>query len=194
MILSILSKRWFLYILLAVNTIGTVYGYVWYGGQLKETPIQFLLFVPDSPTASLFFMIVIIAFLLRRNWPVFEALAMVTLIKYGIWAVVMNLLVVVVTNQISGVALMLIASHGAMALQGLLYAPLYRIKPRNLIIAAVWTLHNDVIDYLFAMMPQYSVLDQYIPSIGYFTFWLSMISILTVYCLNIWKSNSNELK
>lgn len=78
-------------------------------------------------------------------------------------------------------------SHLGMAIQGLLYAPYYRIKPIHLVIAAVWTIHNDVIDYVFFMMPRYSVLDQYIPQIGYFTFWLSMVSILLTYLLCIKK-------
>lgn len=50
----ILSHRWFLYALLLFNVFGTIYGYIWYGEQLSETPAQFLIFVPDSPTASLF--------------------------------------------------------------------------------------------------------------------------------------------
>lgn len=50
----ILSNRSFIGLLLAINLFGTVYGYYWYRYQLAETPAKFLLFVPDSPTASLF--------------------------------------------------------------------------------------------------------------------------------------------
>ena len=92
-IYPLLANRSFLLLLLIINVAGTIYGYVWYGWQLKETPAIFLIFVPDSPTASLFFVFVIAAFLLKKNWPLVEALAIVTLFKYGIWAVVMNLLV-----------------------------------------------------------------------------------------------------
>lgn len=84
---------------------------------------------------------------------------------------------------------MLIFSHLGMAIQGLLYAPYYRIKPIHLMIAAVWTFHNDVIDYVFFMMPRYSVLDQYVPQIGYFTFWLSVVSILITYLLCVRKES-----
>ncbi|THE15106.1 DUF1405 domain-containing protein [Bacillus timonensis] len=182
----LMGQRWVLWILLLINIPGTIYGYVWYESQLNITPPKFLIFVPDSPTASLFFCFVLIAFLLRRNWPLIEALAIVTLFKYGIWAVVMNILTYFVDGfNIYGY--MLIFSHLGMAIQGLLYAPYYRIKPIHLMIAAVWTLHNDVIDYVFFMMPRYSVLDQYIPQIGYFTFWLSMVSILITYLLCIKK-------
>ncbi|MBA2875051.1 lipoprotein heptaprenylglyceryl N-acetyltransferase LhaT [Thermaerobacillus caldiproteolyticus] len=182
-IFPFLIHRSVLWMLLIVNIIGTVYGYIWYGNQLSETPAKFLLFVPDSPTASLFFVFVLIAFLLKRNWPLMEALAIVTLFKYGIWAVVMNILVWKVTGTLDPIAWMLILSHGAMAIEGIVYAPFYRIKWPHLAVAAIWTLHNDVIDYVFRMLPRYSVLEQYIPQIGYFTFWLSIASISIAYVL-----------
>jgi len=71
-----------------------------------------------------------------------------------------------------------------------LYAPYYRFKAWHLLIAAVWTLHNDIIDYTFGMMPRYSVLMDYINQIGYFTFWLSVISLLIAYALVINKRAS----
>lgn len=180
-IYSILGNRSVLWLLLIVNFFGTVYGYIWYGNQLERTPAKFLLFVPDSPTASLFFVFVLIAFLLGRNWPLLEALGMVTLFKYGIWAVVMNLLVFIEQGGIDKMGLMLVVSHGAMAVQALLYAPFYRFKLWHLAIAGIWTLHNDVIDYVFFMMPSYQMLNQYMAQIGYFTFWLSITSLVVAY-------------
>ncbi|MBX9972814.1 DUF1405 domain-containing protein [Cytobacillus firmus] len=180
-IYPLLGSRAMLILLLIINTAGTIYGYIWYKWQLVDTPPIFLPFVPDSPTASLFFMFVLIAFLLGKNWPLIEALAIVTLIKYGIWAVVMNLLVFQVTGELDPVALMLIFSHGAMAVQGVLYAPFYRFKVWHLVLTGIWTLHNDVIDYVFFMLPRYPILDLYTPQIGYFTFWLSLFSLGTAY-------------
>lgn len=182
-IYSLLGNRSVLVLLLVVNFFGTAYGYYWYKGQLAETPANFLAFVPDSPTASLFFLFVLIAFLLGKNWPLFEALAIVTLFKYGIWAVVMNFLVFIVSGELDGIGLMLMLSHGAMAIQGALYAPFYRFKLWHLVVTGIWTLHNDVIDYVFFMMPSYHMLDQYMPQIGYFTFWLSVLSLGVAYYL-----------
>lgn len=157
----------------------------------KECPWYFLPFVPDSPTASLFFVFVLIAFLLRRNWPLMEALAAITLFKYGIWAVFMNLFGGSVSGTLTFVNYMLIFSHLGMAIQGLLYTPFYKIKRRHIFIAAIWVFHNEMIDYLFNMMPTYSVLDAYYTEIGYFTFWLSVLSISIVYLLTIRRSSSN---
>lgn len=184
----LLGNWWVLFTLLIINIGGTIYGYIWYESQLVETPLKYIIFVPDSPTASLFFVFVLIAFLLKKNWPIFEALAMLTLFKYGIWAVIMNFLVLVETGELSWIGYMLIASHFAMAVQGLLYSPLYRIKIWHLVLATIWTLHNDVIDYVLGMWPRYPVLGEYVPQIGYFTFWLSLLSIFLTYYFGIKKN------
>ena len=184
-IYTVLRNRSFLILLFIINLLGTIYGYIWYEGQLSRTPAIFLPFVPDSPTASLFFTIFLGFYIFGRQVPYIEALAMVTLLKYGVWAVVMNLLTFMMDGSLSPQAYMLIASHGAMAVQGLLYAPFYRFKLRHLVIAGLWTIHNDIIDYVFEMMPHYGALDQYMNEIGYFTFWLSIVSLGLAYLLVI---------
>ncbi len=189
LIYAILADRKVLWLLLVVNVLGTAYGYYWYGPQLGETPTIFLPFVPDSPTASLFFCFVLVAFLFRTNWPLFEALAIVTLVKYGIWAVVMNLFVSIVNGGLDLVGYMLIFSHAAMAIQGVLYAPFYKIKPWHLVVTGIWVLHNEMIDYVFDMMPQYHDLELYTSQIGYFTFWLSIASIAITYYLCLRKGH-----
>ncbi|MBM7584334.1 putative membrane protein YpjA [Bacillus pakistanensis] len=181
----LLTNKSFLWLLLVVNLLGTIYGYIWYIPQLEITKIYFLPFVPDSPTASLFFCFVLFAFLLGKNWPIFEVLAIITLFKYGIWAVVMNILTLIVTGYLPWEGYMLIGSHLAMAIQGVLYAPFYRVKWWHIVIAAIWTLHNDIIDYVFMQYPIYSKLSLYISEIGYFTFWLSILSILLAYVYTI---------
>ncbi|MFD1018473.1 DUF1405 domain-containing protein [Thalassobacillus hwangdonensis] len=177
----ILTNRMFLIFLLIVNVFGTIYGYIWYGWQLEITDPLFLIFVPDSPTASLFFCIFLFFFLMGKNVPYIEALAIITLFKYGIWAVVMNLLTLSVQGSLPWEGYMLIASHGAMAIQGILYSPYYRLRVRHLVVAAIWTLHNDIIDYVFEQMPIYGSLIEYMNEIGYFTFWLSIVSIWIAY-------------
>lgn len=188
LIYPILANRQVLIILFIINLLGTIYGYIWYEPQFKVTPTIFLPFVPDSPTASLFFTIVLFAFILKKNWPLFEALAIVTLFKYGVWAVVMNVLTLIVTGSLPWQGYMLIISHGAMAIEGILYSPFYRIKLKHLVIVAIWTLHNDIIDYVFMQYPKYGALDIYVKEIGYFTFWLSVISLAIAYYCSIRKN------
>ncbi|RFA37255.1 hypothetical protein CAI16_01900 [Virgibacillus dokdonensis] len=176
----LIDKR-FLCLLFIINLAGTIYGYIWYGSQLSQTASIFLIFVPDSPTASLFFSIFLLLFIFGKHLPYIEALAVITLFKYGIWAVVMNFLTLLVEGTLNWQGYMLMASHGAMAIQGLLYMPYYQLRLRHIVFAAIWTLHNDVIDYVFEQMPVYSSLSSYMNEIGYFTFWLSLLSIGITY-------------
>src|SRR5699024_5168483 len=118
--------------LFIVNLLGTIYGYYWYKSQLVVTPTIFLPFVPDSPTASLFFTIFLLFFIFHKSVPYIEALAITSLFKYGIWAVVMNLFTLIVDGTLDWQGYMLMASHGAMAIQGLIYAPYYNIKLKHL--------------------------------------------------------------
>ncbi|MBA2173890.1 DUF1405 domain-containing protein [Halobacillus locisalis] len=178
----ILQNRLFLWMLFIVNLFGTIYGYIWYESQLIDTAPIFLIFVPDSPTASLFFTIFLGFYLFGRHVPYIEALALVTLVKYGIWAVVMNLLLLIdYGGSLPWTGYMLIISHGAMAIQAVLYAPFYAIKVRHIVFAAIWTLHNDVIDYVFEQMPVYPSIMEHMNEIGYFTFWLSIGCIALAY-------------
>lgn len=190
MLKYILLDKKFLLVLFLINFFGTIYGYLWYAPQLATTPDIFLIFVPDSPTASLFFTVFLFFFLFNKNVPYIEALGLVTLFKYGTWAVVMNLLTLAIDGSLSPAGYMLMASHAGMAIQGILYAPFYKIKLRHLVVAGIWTLHNDVIDYVFDMMPSYSTLMVYMNEIGYFTFWLSIASLLLAYYLTVGRNKS----
>ncbi|RKQ37648.1 DUF1405 domain-containing protein [Oceanobacillus halophilus] len=186
----LLDKR-FLLALFLINFFGTIYGYIWYKSQLSITPDIFLIFVPDSPTASLFFTIFLLFFIFNKNVPYIEALAITSLFKYGIWAVIMNILTLVVEGNLDPTGYMLMASHLGMAVQGLLYVPFYKIKLKHLTVAGIVLLHNDIIDYVFEMMPIYSSLTDYMNEIGYFTFWLSILTIIITYMLTIRKNKEN---
>ncbi|WP_174223957.1 DUF1405 domain-containing protein [Listeria fleischmannii] len=176
-----LQNRTFLRLLLIINFLGAIYGYIWYIPQLEITKPVFWLFVPDSPTAVLFFFFVIAAFLAKKHWPLMEALAFVSLMKYGLWAVGMNIFLMIDTQTIIWTGVILMISHGFMAFQAMVYAPFYRFRIGHFMIAAVWVLHNDVIDYLFGQMPIYMGLERFLPYIGYATFWLTIFVLTYVY-------------
>jgi len=180
-ILYLLGHRATLTVLFIINFLGTIYGYIWYTPQLSRTEPQFLIFVPDSPTASLFFCLAIAGWLVGTNFKLMEALALITLVKYGIWAVVMNILTLMEIGSIGYAGWMLVVSHFMMAVEGILYIFKYRFTFLHIAIGAIWTLHNDVIDYVYGQMPTYSSLYKYANHIGYFTFWLSIACILISY-------------
>lgn len=186
----LLKSKSFLWIMLIVNIIGTLYGYYWYKNQLMDAPIEFVPFIPDSPTACLFFVITLIYFIRGKNNGLFESLAVVSLFKYGIWAIGMNIFFLVYNGYLPWTGYMLMVSHFSMAIQGLIYAPFYRIKLWHIVFTALFTIHNEIIDYVFQMMPTYGNLNAYYQTIGYITFWLSIISI-GILCF-IYKRNKNS--
>ncbi|MDQ0418565.1 putative membrane protein YpjA [Croceifilum oryzae] len=180
---SVMIERWFLLSLFVINLIGTIYGYYWYKEQLMMTKWYQIPFVPDSPTASLFFTVVLFLYLMKKRSPLIEALACVTLFKYGIWAVVMIVWGAAVapipwTESLTWEHWMLIGSHLGMALQGILYFPYYTFQKRDILITATWTLLNDYFDYQFDLHPWVvTELDRYIPSVAFFTVVLGLTSV-----------------
>jgi uncharacterized membrane protein YpjA len=208
---SLWMAPWFLQVLLWGNVLGTIYGYEWYRGQLVETWNEsgewLVIFVPDSPTASLFFSITLL-YLLRDarrqarqggklvpstgdrflSWRgVWEGLAVITQVKYGIWAVA-----IIFWGASQGDALvwqewMLVVSHSCMVLEALLYMRFYRFTAVAVAIGAVWTLTNDVVDYTFGVFPYLPrPLYDDLTSVQLFTVSLSALGILCAFLGVAW--------
>ncbi|WP_018133267.1 DUF1405 domain-containing protein [Effusibacillus pohliae] len=168
--------RRFLWMLFWINLLGTVYGYYWYRNQLLNTPPLLWPFVPDSPTSSLFFTIVILLWLFRRSSPVLEMMAVMTSFKYGVWCVAVLLLYGVADRFIAPANIMLILLHAGMAVEVLLYRFAYRFRPHHVWWGAAWLLLNDLFDYGFGVHP-YLEDDRFVPEIAVFTVLLSLFTI-----------------
>ena len=193
---KLMFNRIFLILLLIGNFIGTVYGYYWYRGQLSQTEWYFIPFVPDSPTATLLLCISILLLLLNKKSGLIDALAFTTLIKYGVWAVVMNFITFIEIGTVTNIGLMLIASHGIMAIQAFLFLPHFEVKTWHIYVTAFWLFHNDVIDYVYRQYPVYGNLQHYFEHIGYFAFWLTIIVLvllMTIVTRNKENLNNNRL-
>lgn len=179
--------------LLIVNGLGTIYGFYWYWDQLVYTvdhhPLWMSFLVPDSPTASLFFTAAILWLYVQRERRLsgpntlvirafVEAFAVVTSVKYGIWAVVMIFAGAAQGSSLDWQNYMLVASHVGMAVQALLYSRFFRYGAGALAAVAAWTLFNDVADYGFNIHPFLpSVLDAHMDTIRTFTVVLSLFSL-----------------
>ena len=182
-LINLMYNRKFLVLLLIANFLGTVYGYIWYGGQLSVTPWYFYPFVPDSPTATLFLCILIVLILLNKKFGLIDALAFTTLIKYGLWAVIMNIWNFIDIGFVTPIGLMLIMSHLAMAAQAFMFLPHIQIKNWHFFVTAIWLFHNDVIDYVYVQYPRYGQLHPYMAEIGYLAFWLTVIVLILLWKL-----------
>lgn len=187
---ALLTNRRILWLLFVSNLVGTVYGYYWYGGQLAKVwathPAWQIVFVPDSPTGSLFFTLALLGMLFPPSSRfmgglvrLIEALAIVTSVKYGVWAISIIFWDAALGNPIHPLSWMLIASHGIMAIEALLYVRFFSLGALWLIPAAIWTFGNDTADYTLGIFPYLSAehLDR-LDQVRNFTFALTAVSVL----------------
>ncbi|GAB6935584.1 DUF1405 domain-containing protein [Calditerricola yamamurae] len=176
---ALAARRDVMAFLVGVNFLGTLYGYYWYREQLAATPVALWPFVPDSPTASAAFTLVLAMALAGRANGWVHAFAAVTMVKYGIWAPAVILTTGALGGPIPWQNWMLVASHLAMALEALLYAFLYRIKGYQWWGVAAWTLLNDAVDYGLDVHPWMGpTLEPYDHLVGWATVGLSLLSIV----------------
>lgn len=150
---EMLFKRWFLWVLVVINFGGAIYGFYWYRDQLAETPVWLWLLVPDSPLSTNLFLLVVIGFLAGWRNPVFQLVAYTSIIKYGIWAVIINVHYTWLTGELYLVNFMLAASHFGMALEGYLYWRHLKYGWPALAAAAAWMVIQDTADYVFGLHP-----------------------------------------
>lgn len=178
-------QRPILILIIMSNILGTLYGYIWYTPQLYRSAWYFGPFIPDSPTATLFLVVSLILLLCKKQSAIIDTLAFVTLLKYGVWAVMMNFLLFIEDDTIYMMGVLLIISHGIMAIQAVLFLPQFKFTLTSIAITIFWVFHNDVIDYVFHQYPVYGGLGHYEAQIGYLAFWLSVVPILfVIYRLN----------
>ncbi|MEC0243300.1 DUF1405 domain-containing protein [Paenibacillus dokdonensis] len=187
---ALLTNRFVLWLLFWCNLAGTIYGYMWYGEQMEYTiahnAIWQVIFVPDSPTASLFFTIGILFLLyppksqaLKGFSFLMESLAVVTSVKYGIWAVSIIFAGAAQGDHLVWQDWMLVASHLAMAVEALLFVRFFRFGALMLIPAAAWTFLNDIVDYTYGVFPWLpNELQDDLLGVQYFTLGLTVFSVL----------------
>jgi uncharacterized membrane protein YpjA len=192
-----------LWSLFLVNLLGTIYGYIWYAqtGQLiytmEKLPGWVLPFVPDSPTASLFFTLSI-AYLLwdtyaggssEKTNPLksfIVAFGAITSVKYGVWAVAMIFAGAYQGSSMVWTDWMLVTSHLGMAAEALLFIRFFRLQSLTYGLVIAWAFLNDLMDYhgyrLYPWLPD--VLDDNLGAIEAFTLGLSALSAWVVWYTN----------
>ncbi|EOD4517744.1 DUF1405 domain-containing protein [Staphylococcus aureus] len=179
-----LYQRSWLMMLLICNILGMIYGYIWYGEQLSHTPWHFKIFVPDSPTAILYLVISISLILIQKQNSIIDALAFVTLFKYGIWAVIMNILFIIEQGDITVNGLVLMFSHSIMAVQAIYFYPRFKSSMIGISVAMIWVFLNDYIDYFHLQFPYYDFITTHVWQIGVLSCCLSVFGLLLYIELN----------
>lgn len=150
---SLLTDSRWLWLLVVINFFGSIYGYYWYHIQLSMNPIYWWVFIPDSPLSCTLFMLGLLLWIYRKRFGLLGTIGCLAVIKYGIWAVVINYTYWQITGTFTLENLMLSLSHLGMAVQGVVYLLGISVERRQILWAGIWFLVWDVMDYVFGLHP-----------------------------------------
>jgi uncharacterized membrane protein YpjA len=143
------------------NLLGTLFGFWYYAGrplefavrgQLGAAPLAAYPLIPDSPVATMFIGLSLVAW--RLDWQAewLHALAFFGCIKLGLWTPYVQLAL----NGSGGIAAwlywFLIVSHLAMAVEAFIIHRYASFSVGAVAVATVWYGFNDVVDYFWPLL------------------------------------------
>jgi uncharacterized membrane protein YpjA len=147
-----------------VNLVGTVFGFWYYAGRPTElappilegqfgaTPLLAYPLVPDSPLATLFIGLSLLAWRFEVDADPLHMLAFFGCIKLGFWTPYVQLFL----NGSEGIAawlyVFLVVSHFAMAVEAFLIHRYARFSVPAVAVALAWYGLNDVVDYFVSVL------------------------------------------
>ena len=147
-----------------VNLVGTVFGFWYYAGrptelappllegQLGAAPRLAYPLIPDSPVATLFIALSLLAWRLDVEADTLHVLAFFGCIKLGFWTPYVQLFL----NGPGGIAawlyVFLVVSHLGMAAEAFLLHRYARFSLPAVGVALVWYGFNDVVDYFVSVL------------------------------------------
>ncbi len=134
--------------IVAVNLIGTAFGFYYYGFQFSQTPMEMWLFVPDSPVATLFIALALASWKLGRPQQWLIALAFFGNVILGGWTVWVHLAFYEQFGYLGEpMRQFLIWSHAAMVLQAFILHRIGTFDPRAVGVATIWYAIDTTVDY-----------------------------------------------
>ena len=152
------------WIIVAINLVGTVFGFWYYIPQFQLEPVVAWPIVPDSPTATLFIACSLALYKLGRSHEYLNMLAFFGCIKLGLWTpyvltVFADAFLATVTPPAFVVPLLgqepastamytfLFVSHLGMVVQAFVIHRYSDFPSRAILVALLWYGFNDLVDY-----------------------------------------------
>ena len=148
------SKKWLVSLFL-VNLAGFIFGIYYYYYQLSITSLWSWVFIIDCPLYVLLFAVICALKLKNKSIPDgFYFLTSLGLIKYGLWT---GLVIWLYSGHFFSISpilySLLFPLHIGMILEGVVFFPHFKVKPKCALIVLFWFLLNDVLDYFFGTLP-----------------------------------------
>ncbi|ELZ22058.1 DUF1405 domain-containing protein [Natrinema limicola] len=138
----------FAWLVVAINLVGTAFGFWYYSGQFAETTAVLWPWVPDSPLATLFVALALACWKLGREQPWLTALAFFGNIVLGLWTPYTLLAFAESYTYLSPLMYnFLFWSHLAMVVQALVLYRISEFPVWAVAVAAIWYWSNLLVDY-----------------------------------------------
>ena len=141
--------------IVAINLLGTAFGFWYYRVQFATTPPIAWPLVPDSPVATLFIALSLAAWRLDVDAPWLHALAFFGCIKLGLWTPYVQLVVNGQGATPTWLYQFLVWSHLAMVVEAFVVHRYADFPVRAVAVAAVWYGGNDLVDYFVPLAGDY---------------------------------------
>ena len=144
-----------LWLVVAINLAGTAFGFWFYRAQLSATPLVMWPIVPVSPLATLYLALSLIAW--RRGYTgrvaqLIHVLAVMGCLKYGLWAVFVQLFIEGPSHVPFVLWQFLIWSHVGMVAQAFLVQRYAQFPLWAVVTATGWFVLNDILDFFVSVL------------------------------------------
>ena len=144
----------FVWVIVAINLLGTAFGFWYYRFQFQRIPTEMWIFVPDSPAATLFIALALGAWAVGKQNDTLTAFAFFGNVKLGLWTpyVLVAFYPGFLGNSGPAMYAFLLVSHLAMVVQAFV---LYRITDfpiKAVAIATAWYTLDLLMDYFVPLV------------------------------------------
>lgn len=141
------SNPWMFWLIWLVNVGNAIGAFIYYWPQLRETPEYLWPWVPDSPMAAVYFTIAFTFIFLRRPKGFWSVLAIIGLVKYGLWSGVVFTLYWSASGYVLPEHIYIVLTHLAMPVEAIFLLPTLRPMWRETLLAVAWYIFHDYLDY-----------------------------------------------
>lgn len=144
-----MKRSWaVLYLLVAINVLGIIYGYYFYYDQLSFSPLYLWPFIPDCPLYVMVFTFALLLSLSGYELKLLNYIAAVGMMKYGAWTLMALLLFSdrFFSGPVWVISSVLFILHIGMFSEGLLLIP-KKLNIFHFSAGFLWFIVNDYFDY-----------------------------------------------
>jgi len=151
----------FVWVIVAINLLGTAFGFWYYRFQFRELPVEMWAFIPDSPGATLLIALALAAWALGRSSDTLATLAFFGNVKLGLWTpyVLVVFYPAFLANSGPAMYAFLLVSHLGMVVQAFVLHRITDFPLKAVGIATAWYTVDLLMDYFVPVIGEVTHID-----------------------------------